>query len=483
VVAFASLILIVICTAVFWYQALDRDLSEPPRREAGPLPPNVPISLMSLNVTLPFDRLAATAESDTPKDYSGGADGPPVCASLGVKLCVGTRYDFSATRGPLSFTAGPGNSIRIAMPLKVTGHGGFRGSGAKLLRLDAKRFEATSDAYADVSIGLTPDWCPSVQVKVGYSNLDARLEIVSGAWISVSSLIESSVRDQLRRLGERAADALKCEDLRKTMESAWVSRSFPLPLPGDSRALHVNLEPVSVGFSGVHVTAAGAQLQLSVGARVSVSDTALDVAARPLPRWQPVPLKQAGLQLTVPLRISYEGLESRLASLTGKALSLATPAGDATLIADQIVVYPAGERIAVGAHVHAQLPGRMLSTRGWLYVTARPVVSPDGRSVRFADISYSRLLDSRIANVLTVMLDSQIRDRLTSAGQFDLSPTIAKAKELLAHGLAEHNKQVSLDMGEPSLRIGRIIPGAGSLLVEALFTSRADVMLLGEARP
>jgi len=471
--------LIVVCTAVFWYQALDRDLSEPPRREAGPLPPNVPVSQMALRVTLPFDRLAAQAEAETPHSYAGSGDGPEVCASLGVKLCVKTRYDYTAERGPIAFTAGPDNSIRITMPLKVTGHGGFKGSGAKLLRLDAKPFEASTDAYADVSLGLTPDWCPQVEVKPGYSNLDARIEIASRAQVPVTSLIEKSVRDQLMKLGQRAGSAIKCDQLRQAMHAAWVSRSFPLRLPGDPRALYVNFEPQNVGFSGVHVSASAAQLALSLGARVSVSDTALDAPAPPLPAWQPVPLKEGALQLAVPLRISYEGLESRLASLTGKTVSLKTPAGVATLVADEITVYPAGERIAVGAHVHAQLPGHMLSTRGWLYVTARPVVSPDGRSVGFADISYSRILDSQLANLLTVMLDSEIRDRLTRAGQFDLSPTLAKAKQLLSQGLAQHGQQVALDMGEANLRLGRIIPGAGSLFVEGLFTSGAEVKLLG----
>jgi hypothetical protein len=241
----------------------------------------------------------------------------------------------------------------------------------------------------------------------------------------------------------------------------------------------VNFEPLNVGFSGVQVTPSAAQLTLSLGARVFVSDTALDAAPRPLPAWKPVPLKRGALQLAVPLRISYEGLEERLSTLTGKTLSLQTPLGEATLLADQFVVYPAGERVAVGAHVWAHLPGRFLATRGWLYVTARPVVSPDGRVVRLADISYSRVLDSEVANLVTVMLDGEIRDRLASAGQFDLSPTIAKAKELLSRGLAEHGNQIALDMGEPSLRVGRIIPGGGALLVEALFTSGADMTLLG----
>jgi hypothetical protein len=263
------------------------------------------------------------------------------------------------------------------------------------------------------------------------------------------------------------------------MHAAWVSRSFPLRLPGDPRALYVNFEPQSAGFSGVHVSDSAAQLALSLGARVSVSDTASDAPAPPLPSWRPVPLKDGALQLSIPLRISYEGLESRLASLTGKTVTLKTAAGVATLVADEITVYPAGERIAVGAHVHAQLPGHLLSTRGWLYVTARPVVSPDGRSVCLADISYSRILDSQLANLLTVMLDSEIRGRLTSAGQFDLSPTLAKAKQLLSQGLAEHTPLIAVDLGESNLRLGRIIPGAGSLFVEGLFSSGADVSLLG----
>jgi hypothetical protein len=290
-------------------------------------------------------------------------------------------------------------------------------------------------------------------------------------------MIEKPVREQLLRIGEHAAGALKCEEVRNAVQAAWVSRSFPLPLPGDARPLHVNFEPVSVGFSGVQVTPSAARLMLSLGARVSVSDTALDAALRPLPPWQPVPLTQGALHLAVPLRVSYEGLESHLASLTGKTLTMQTPAGEATLTADQIVVYPAGERIAVGAHVEAHLPGHFLATRGWLYVTARPVVSADGKAVRFADISYSRILDNQLAGLLTLMLDGQIRDRLASAGQFDLSPTIAKAKELLSRGLSEHSQRVAVKMGDPVLRLGRIVPGAGALFVEGLFTSGADLTL------
>lgn len=477
-VVIASLVGVVLCVGVGWYQALDRTLSVPPRREAGLLMPGVPVSQMSLNVTVPLKRLQAAVEAQAPKTYEGGGDGPDVCARLGVKLCAGTHYDFSAERGPLTLSEGPGNTIRMAMPLKVTGQGGFRGDGAKLLRIAPKRFEATTDAWADLSLGLTQDWCPKVQARVDFSNLNAKLEIVANRWVTVGALVENGLKDKLRQLAERAASAIPCDEVRKAAQAAWVARSFPLPLPGDGRSLHVNVEPVNIGFSGVQVTASAAKLMLSVGAKLSVTDTVLDGPRKPLPHWEPVALKPGALQLAVPLRISYEGLESRLSTLLQKQLSMQTPAGEATLVADELIVYPAGERIAVGAHVRAHLPGQYLNSRGWLYVTARPVVSPDGRAIRFADITYSRILDNRLTNLLTLMMDSQIREQLTRAGQFDLSPTIAKARELLSQGLAQHSRQLEIHMGEPSLRLGRIIPGAGALFIEGLFSSGADVTVL-----
>jgi hypothetical protein len=479
-VVVVCLVLIGIFVAAGWYQALDRDLSEPPQRAAAGLVPKVPASLLSLNVTVPFERLAAAADAATPPSYQGAGNGPDVCVRVGVKVCAGTRYDFTATRGPLSFSEGPDNSIRISVPLEVTGEGGFRGDGARLVHMDAKRFKASVDAYADVALDLQPDWCPRVKVNADFSNLDARVEIVSKTWIKVSDLIEGSVRQQIQKIGEHAASALKCDDVRKVVEAAWVNQSFPLSLPGDPRSLHVNVEPVSVGFSGVSVTPSAAQFMVSVGARVAISDTAIGQESRPMPVWESVPLRHGALRAAIPLRMSYEGLTAHLqSSLAGKTFSLPTPAGAGTLAMDDITVYPAGDRIAVGAHINAKLPDRFLTTRGWVYLTARPEVSADGQFVRLADISYSRIMDSTLVNMLTVLLDGQIREGLASAGKLDFTSSIEKAKEVLKAGLAKHSAQLSVDMGEPSLRLGRIVPGAGALFVEGLFSSGADVALVG----
>jgi len=463
-----------------WFQSLDRNLSEPPPRASSQLEPQVPVSQLAVNVTLPFEHLAQTAEAATPRTYAGSGTGPDACASIGVRVCVGTRYDFNATRGPVRFAAGPGNSIRISMPLQVTGNGGLRGSGARLLHMDAKRFDASTDARADVTLNLQPNWCPRVQVSVDFTNLDARIEIVKDAWIGVSQLIAGSVREQVHKMGERAASVLTCESVRKAVQEVWTTRSVPLVLPEDPRPLYVNVEPLSIGFSGVTVSSSAAKFLLGLAVRASVSDTAMVAEKRPLPAWNAVSERPGALQLAVPLRISYEGLAAHLeTTLAGKPYSLRSPLGATTVTVDKVTVYPAGERIAVGAHIKAVLPVHVLATRGWLYLTARPVVSPDGRAVHLADIGYSRILDSTLARFLTVLLDGEIRERLAAAGQLDLTERIAKAKELLKSGLAKHSGPLSVELGEEDLRLGRIVPGRDDLFVEGLFTSGAEVVLVG----
>ncbi len=470
-----------------WYKVRDRKLSEAPPRSASLPAPDVPTSLLAVRITLPYDRLAAAAEVAAPQSYSGSGNGPDVCASVGpkgfgidlsTKICAGTKYDFNAMRGPIALSAGPGNSIRVSIPLKVEGHGGFRGDGARLLSLDAKSFEASANAFADITLALTRDWCPQVQVAANFSNLDARVEIVSRAWIGVSDLIGDSVRQQIHKMGEQLAGAVKCEEVRSAAQKVWIPRSFPVSLPGDAQPLYVNLEPLSFGFSGIKTTTTAAYLLLTLSAHVSITDAAIPMVSTPLPPAQTIPLTSGALELAVPLRVSYESIEKHaMSAVAGMPLSLQTPVGTASIRIDKITTYPSDGRIAIGAHVAIALPDRLFGTRGWVYLTARPVVSSDGTGVRFEDLSYSRLLDNELGWGLTLLLDGEIRRRLSALGQVEFGDTIATTEGILKSALANRAGEFSLDIGEPTLRLRRIIPGRDALFVEGLLRSGADAVL------
>jgi hypothetical protein len=151
-----SVVVVSILVGVWWYWQRDRNLSEAPPESALAPPPDTAQSTIAVNVTVPFSLLAAQAEKSAPSNYSDGGNGPDACVDLGLlgKSCAGTQYHFSVSRGPISFGPGPDNSIRAAVPLAISGKGGFRGDGAKLLSLDAKNFRGKVEAYADMKLGL-----------------------------------------------------------------------------------------------------------------------------------------------------------------------------------------------------------------------------------------------------------------------------------------------------------------------------------------
>jgi hypothetical protein len=480
-VVLAALLLPIVGLAGFAWYKIHQDLSQPPPLKASSqLAPDVPTSVLALNVTLPFERLLARAEAVAPKSYSGSGDGPDVCVTKPVKVCSGTRYDYSATRGAVALGPGPEDSLRISVPLKVTGHAGLRESGEQPLAVNAKSFELTSDAFVDVKLDMQPDWCPHFTVNTDFSNLSALVQVKGSTSVDVSKYLRSGLQKQLQKLGEQAAGVLKCDDIKKAVQDAWVTRSFPLALLGDPRALYVNVQPVSFGFSGVKVTSSSLAFLMSLGTQISVSDAALPSGTRPLPALTAVPLAKGGVQLSIPLRISYQGLDEHLQALFGrKPLSFPTPRGPAMLALNKFNIYPAGDKVAIGVHVNATFPDSYFNTGGWLYWTARPLLSADGKAVRLADIGYSQLADSELARMLRELLDKQIQSGLAAAGQFDLTESISKTTELVKSGLAGQGGKMSFDVGDATVKVGRVVLGQDALFVEAVFSSGADIVLGG----
>ena len=58
----------------------------------------------------------------------------------------------------------------------------------------------------------------------------------------------------------------------------------------------------------------------------------------------------------------------------------------------------------------------------------------------------------------------------------DLNSSIEKAKVLLKAERLKHPGGLSIDIGEPEIRLGRVIIGS-DLYVEGLFSSKADAVL------
>lgn len=448
-----------------------KDLSErPPEGSSSATFPN-DVSRISAAVSVPLDTVAALVDSQVPPSMQDQGHGQDICERpLGVKICVGTRYSYQATRGPISIAAGSPEALVLSMPISVQGQGGFRGTGADILKLDAKNFRAGALLNVKVTPRLGPDWCPTLDLEASYQwTQSPQVEIVSRAWIDVRPAVESALNAQLPSLLAQARSAIDCARFRADIEKVYRTASFPIALPWND-SLHVNVVPLDVHFSGLRVGQSAMGFTTILDVNAEVSGSAIDLRPLPLP-----PLKSiaAGepprLALAIPLRLPYASLTSAAQHLVkGKDFHADTPAGALAVKVNDIRAYPSGEKLVLAVDIDARLPGRFLNTRGTVFIAGTPSIL-DASRVAVRDVAVTRILDNDIWNVLSSLFDSQIRQKLEDAAVFDLGEDIAQAKALISAKLADPQTVPGLAVTATDLDIAltRSALAAKDLAIEA----------------
>jgi hypothetical protein len=289
-----------------WYCGRDVLLSEPPRREVGTLAVPDRESEIGLQLETPLDVLRSAIESQIPPDFDFDGVGDDVCVRLLVsRVCAGTRYEGRATFGSLTLTAA-GGTLRAGIPVVVTGKGGLRGDAAEILDLDGKNFRAAIIGEAEATFDLSPEWCPQIDGSVDFRWTEpARVEIIGGVWVDVSSHVEGPLRSALAQVLDAIRQAISCVDLQEQVRSIWRTYSFPVDV-GHENTIYVQIDPSGIGFSGIIMLPDRLRMSLSVRAITSVSTTAGSTALKdglpPLIRIDDAPGRIA---LSVPARLGY----------------------------------------------------------------------------------------------------------------------------------------------------------------------------------
>ncbi|MDY7091551.1 MAG: DUF4403 family protein [Acidobacteriota bacterium] len=477
------LVILLLATAlgVGWLGQRDRELSEEPELLAPAREATVEPSTLAIAVTLPFEAMQQRANAEAPKNFSDSGHGKNVCKRiLGIKHCAGTKYSFNATRGTIAVRAASDDRIHVEVPIKVRGKGGLRGDGAKILDLDGKNFKADLVAFADIDLALDENWCPKPTVKADFRwTRGARVEIVGGVWVHINSLVESALREQVQSMGKEVAKSIQCDEIQRQLAQVWAPRAYPVDLPGRDDRLFIHVESKSLAYSGLQTHAEAAELLAELEVDISVRDEAEPGTASPLPPLQRTDTTQSAVHLRVPLILSYSELERRLgAELVGKKWQSPTPAGEAVLEAKNLRIYPSGESLVVGTLVSVDLPDRLFDVNGWVYVAGVPRANDSGDGLYADDLVFTRALDNKLWSTLSVILESTLLQELRKAAAVDLQPMIEQASSMIVAQLEQPTGDLMVELGDPELRLGRLLTTRDHLLLEAMLDSGADVTLI-----
>jgi hypothetical protein len=456
----------------------DSELSQRPPKSAENATFDTSVSRIGALASLPMQTLGDAANSKIPQQYSDSGNGEEKCGTVAlIRYCVGTKYEYTVTRGPISISAANANTIRISVPMNIDGKGGFRGDGAKVLGLNAKNFSAALDIHADVSPTLSDDWCPTLETAIDYNwTKNPRVEIVGGVWVDVKGAVEKPIRDKIPELQDKIRNAVNCADFKKQIEASYGTRSVPVDVPGVGK-INVNIEPSDIAFSGLNVTSDAVSAAALLTTKVELSQSPIEAKLLPLPPLKKIDPVAPLMTISVPLRAEYQTITGAMTgAVAGKTFEQDTPAGKVSVKVNGAEVYPSNGHLVVGLDITADLPSSWLDTKGKVYLIAKPNVV-DGTKIVLSDIAFSQVLDNDFWKVASVVFQGPILAELNKHAEYDLSGEIAKAKDALVAKLADPTAtpgwRVHLD--DLDIKIGRIAAADKEFAVEGLFSAKTVI--------
>jgi hypothetical protein len=465
----------------------------PPRPVPAAGQPGLPpvTSWAYAGVTVPYAVLEAAAGQLLPESFSGQARQPlcgndghggPLGGLLGKAAnllgrlgghghdgssCEEVSVTYRAKRtGPPTF-ARSGERLRVAVPLSVSGEVGLDGRLGKSLGLDHKPFAGALVAYADVAVSLGRDWCPAIQASPGFHWTDrVRVEVAHGVEITVDRLADAKIENAVKNGVRKLQGQIRCADIRKAAAAAWHRYDVPVAPPGGPPLTVVGV-PRQAAASAVRFGPSAASFRLGIAADLSAGTAVPPPAASApaLPALGSLAAAPAS-ELAVPVRLGYDALQRRLAAaLTGRDWGGDTAVGHIGITVEQVDLYPAGDRLAVGLKVRLATPDSSLSGGGWLYATGRPVLDADGQTLRLADLALAPLLDNQLWSTVSQLFLKPLQEALEQHAALPLDQPLAELQRRLQAGLTDFAARngIRATLGGLGLRVREVRVGAQAL--------------------
>lgn len=489
-----------------WYRSQDQKLTAKPEELAVAASYQPEQSIIGMRASIGFGNIRHALSKLTSEPYKeSGSDswkyqtklktkGLPNCHFEGIKLyctdtwiiingpkiSIGYRYSYTVQRkGKISVRKNQ-ERVRITVPISFHGNAGLRGDGAKVLKLNKKNFDGSLTAFLDVGFDLDENWCPIAKLDVSHRwNSKARIEIIDNIYISVSGKADELIADLKSDAEKQLAKALDCKNFRNRISPFWRAYSFPIQLL-DGEPTFINLAPTSIAFSGIKTEDDRLGLTIRLTASTSLGPVALDPRPAPLPTLERIDWTPGQIALEVPIGVSFAQLKNvAREELLREPFESQTLAGNISIKIHDIDIYPSGEEIAVGLEFSADIPGRIFSTSGDVYLVAKPSVAPSGTEIFLANVGFSRALDNELWEVLSALFEEKIKKLIEEKIRYDFSKEVSEIEETIFEKLTDSTimKGLKVTAEHPRVTVKTIYPAADLLFVVVRVETSIDAVI------
>jgi len=444
-----------------------QNLSEKPPISVIPYTNEVRESVISTHLSIPLDRLRERIESDIPELlYNDPGKIKQKCIRIfGKKLCETYQVGGWAQRtGPVQLIALNNGFLRIAIPLQYKLEVKGKGKIVKELLRNIDFKTASFTAIADLQPRVNANWQLLLAAK-SYIQWDQSPRVkVLGVELDIKQKIERPIKKALDKALQKQQSKMAADNrFRKRVEEFWLTLQQPRKLKGPF-SLWLKTNPQALNLSAIQINSEAIQVAMSLRTTLSTStnDTP-NSQAIPLPLLVNRSVESSAISLSLPLALPYTDLANSLQKrLSNRPLEFKQ--GKTSISVKSIEIYPNNDRLVLAAKVKLNGLADLLSSDGEIYISGKPVIDNQNKTLTLADVAFSRQLDSAFWNTATSILHKQLLSGLQNALVYDFSNSYNTMQQSINQQLqAQHGKKLKLNGQLYDLTIQNIQPDLDEL--------------------
>ncbi|MBX2824239.1 MAG: DUF4403 family protein [Gammaproteobacteria bacterium] len=438
------------------------------------------LSHIGVRARIAYEDITRLILDELPKTHTGNGERRTCKKVVGLKICGTAQWDYTVHRGDDIAVSGIDDTVSVSVPIRFDGVAGLQGDVARALGLSSVDFNGAVDATINLGVDLDASWCPQLTTTIDYEwTQTPRVEWAGALKLDVRKQLDEAIAAQLDELPAKLADSVDCDAFRAQLGEHWRSYTMPVKLE-EQDPLHLNLTPTGFAFSGLQADATSLGITFVLDAQTAVESEPLVEQQQPLPAVSTVDFVPGQTEFELLVRSSYSRLQTAAApALVGKTFHSTTKAGEISATVKSLEISGNPDGITLGIGFDADLPGTSRNTTGTVFLTATPEVDPQLHRVTLTNLSITRVLDSKLWQLLTKLFEERIIDSIKESAVIDLSDHIQDLETEVLAQLNDTDKTegVLIDAQDLSIQLDSITSEHDALAVLLQARMTLDLLL------
>jgi len=459
-----------------FYMATHQQLSVKPERYFSDTKLEPVESNIGLQASLPFQTLINAAESVTAESQSGKGERQTCKKIIGVKACATLQWQYQIRRDGNVQVSAVKDRLQLILPIKFNGKVSVDGKGAKLLGLRNKKINAKLRLIADLDVTIAADWCPAIDSRVSYQWIsDPKIKIVGNIRINLKKSADKALKRKLSELQTELTRLVDCKQLRQQIREQWHVHTLKVAI-SENNDNWLHIRPLSAAASDVKVETDHIHWSFDLGTIVELLPEQVPSTDKlSLPDLQPYTQTPGTVEFSLLIELPYQQLTDTISGeVVGKTFGEKN-----TISVTSLDVYPSGELLTIDIGFSARAAGKLFSSNGNVYISAKPIADPLNNTLQLAELQLTRSLDSHLMSALSTLFRNQLLAALEKESVIDLSRSLNKVESSITETLADPTKTAGIEVTAetPDVRLMALNPQSDGLAAIVHLSTRLSARI------